>query len=334
MLINDLFRRTLCFEENSGAGGAAATEAASAAAEAAADGGGQGQATQTGGEAKAEGGEKTAEASKVAEVKLSEKLQRDLDRTTRALANLQKERDQLKEGKGSEKPAEKADGKPIQPKVDAPLDSSDPMKHPALKGLRRGEEDGTVIFRGAEVPAEFVIGLHDEREAIQSEINGLKGMQTQIEELRGLIDGDQTARSQAQLEQAQAALFDAAQTAVVEMREQALPNLPKEHTADVDEIILGTTDKFLTAALESGQKLSADLVAECAKKALDKARTLFGVFGAKQADGNSRYASEHPVKPDGQPGTHKPAEPKTRGERLREQEERTRIAEAKAEARA
>jgi hypothetical protein len=331
MLLNDLFRRTFCFAIDDAGGGAAATAAASAAAEAAVIGGsGQGQATQTGSEVKPEGGDKPAESS---DVKLSENLQKELDRRTKALKNLQAENARLKEGKGGEKPAEKPAEVTTQTKVDTPADLSDPMKHPALKGLKPGEEDGTVIFRGAEVPAEFVIGLHEEREAMQSEINGLKGMQTQIDALKGLIDGDQTARSQAQLEQAQGALFEAAQTAVVEMREQALPNLPKELTARVDKNILRDTDEYLTAALESGKELSADLVAECARQALSDAKTLFGIFGAKQVDGNSRYASEHPVKPDGQPGTHKPAEPQTHAEKLRDREERSRMAESKAEAR-
>jgi hypothetical protein len=328
MLLNDLFRRTFCFAIDDAGGGAAATAAASAAAETAAVGGsGQGQATQTGSEVKPECGDKSAESS---DVKLSEENYR---RMARAMENLQKENARLKQGK-TDKPAEKVDDKSTQTKVDTPFDSSDPMKHPAIKGLKPGEEDGTVIFRGAEVPAEFVIGLHEEREAMQSEINGLKGLEGRIDELRSLIDGDQTARSHAQIEQAQAAVYEATQTALVAMREQVLPNLPKELASRVDKNIFRDTDDYLTE--ETGgdiSKVTPELIEKSAKKALDDARTLFGIFGAKQVDGNSRYASEHPVKPDGQPGTHKPAEPQTHAERLRDREERSRMAESKAEAR-
>lgn len=191
-------------------------------------------------------------------------------------------------------------------------EASSEAMHPALEGLQT-DENGNVLFHGAYVSPESVVEQYERGQALNEQ---------------GRVGDVVDAESRARTESAQKELFNAVESAIVEMRESSFPGLGKEHAGLVDEYILTQADQILTRALLSGQQLSSELIERTGQESLEKAKKLFGIFGERQIKDNQEYAGTYRVKPDGRPGTRVPIDEGrlTKGERNRLAQERTRLA--------
>lgn len=184
---------------------------------------------------------------------------------------------------------------------------SEKVSHPALEGLETNA-DGKVLFKGAYVSPKFVIEQYEQTQA----------------------ENTSESERKSQVEAAQQELFNAVESAIVNLREESLPGLGKEHAALADEYILGQADLILTRALRAGENLSPELIEQTGREAIDKAKRLFGIFGEIQVKENRRYAETYKVQPDGRPGVPLPADEGklSKSERHRLAKERTRLAMA------
>jgi hypothetical protein len=200
--------------------------------------------------------------------------------------------------------------------VESPSDADGgKSEHPALAGLEK-DESGNVLYHGSYVSPEFAIEHFEQAK--------------RLEEMEGALKVRDEAERESRVEAAQKELFGVVQAAIVEMREESLPGLGKEHAALADEYILSQADFVLTRALASGEELTPELIERSGRDALAKAKQLFGIFGERQIADNREYAETYRVKPDGRPGTRAPINESrlTKAERIRLAQERTRLAMA------
>lgn len=154
------------------------------------------------------------------------------------------------------------------------------------------DADGEVLYHGQYVTVEYANHMQEIEQRLDATAQSARK-----------YDEDQ---HRAQVEKAQAALYRDVEASVISMRESNLPQLPKDITSDVDEILLRDVDNFITRAINEGKQLSPELIVEASKTALARARRVFGAMGEAQIKDNQQYAETHKVRPGGLPGVKPP----------------------------
>lgn len=174
---------------------------------------------------------------------------------------------------------------------------ADKSGHPALMG-QKPDDDGQVYVNGEWVNAKDLIRDHD------------------IAELRRLVEGDQQARKQAELDAREAAhdkeVGDAILDHIAEYREANLPNSEGEHAKWADRTAFKLVRDELTEAYaiaKSDPKAAAAFPAfaeKTIKEAFDDMRFGFAYYAQRQLESNAKAAETNKVKGPGTPGA--PAE--------------------------
>lgn len=224
------------------------------------------------------------EAEDTPEPRLSDKALKEIGRLTKALADRQAEIAKLK--------AQQTDSKTAKSDTKQPTKNDD--VHPALKGLEL-DTDGTALVDGQWVPQALLIQQHELREEL-AEIK------------QRFADADAQAE-QARIESARQELFETIVEAATDACKNAFPNIPSDKEALVNKVVLTFTDSALSKALNDGAELTDELIVDSITDALREAKSVLGLFGARQLASNADYARKHRVKPDGTPGTPTPKDP-------------------------
>ena len=231
-----------------------------------------------------------------------DKLTKENVRIAKALERLQVERDEYK--RQADEATQRFEQKP-EPTIPKAVDS-ELAKHPALKG-KQFDDEGNVIYGGHSVSPEFVIQLYEDGQA-------------PLKQATELIRNWETQQREAEFTQKEAVarteLARAVDSTIAEMRESALPGLPKEHAEAVDRLVALQLDRPLAELYDAG-KLTAETIGTRIASVLSDTRSMLGVLGAKQFEDNQKYAEQHKVKPGATTGSKppKPFEQWTRAER-------------------
>jgi len=227
------------------------------------------------------------QSTEQAEGKPAKDWHKEFQRTTQALANLQKENARLK----AERESKDVD-------VSAKLKHSIPdglpkevAEHPALKGLTVDvNEDGEPFAKVGSrwVHVEDVIDRYEDKQTL-----------TQLKELvQGEREAKAEAEQNAQIQKAWEAVAATVQGNVTEMREQAFPNLPKEYAPLVDKYVLQQADVIIGQI--PVEQLTGEVIENAAKQAFEEAKLLFGIYGSKQLEHNQQKPQQ--IKPGGAAG--------------------------------
>lgn len=257
---------------------------------------------------------KTAEP----ELKIGTEKKENASRLIGVIKGLQ---DEIKALKGDKT----TDTKGARAEKTADASDTDPLEHPAVKGLKV-TDDGDVMYHGVAVPPEFVIQMEARAEKTAD-------LEAKLAELESGRTTDKVSEAEAKLARVQEEFVRGIADTVSEVREQAFPNLPKDAQAPVDDYLCQITDTLLSQRVAQGQELTGDAAVAAVETAISQARELFGIFGTLQFQSNREHADQNKLRPDGQMGVPAPVATKnlSRSERAKVIAERVRIAEAQSQ---
>lgn len=217
--------------------------------------------------------------------------ERDAERTERERLQAEAETKRTVETPKREKPSDRL--------VAAPQSG-----HPALLG-QEPDEDGDVTIGGRVLNAQDLIDRYEDRR--------------QLNELRDLVQGDQKARHEAELDAKEASfrqgVWEAVEGRIAEMRETAFPQVTGDASSLIDADIQMRVRGPLAEAYAAG-KLTLEFAEKTIQAAYEDAGRLFGIFGVKQFQDNLEYARTHKVKP-GVAGEKAPVSPHAVTEKVR-----------------
>ncbi len=194
----------------------------------------------------------------------------------------------------------------------------DPLKHPAVKGLRV-DEDGFVDYHGTLLHPNTVIAMHEER----AEMQGKLDKALDLLESRGRAESE--AAEAARVREAEDGITETISSTVKEMLPTVFPNLPEAKSALLTKRVLNDSQDNFADLIEDAKRhgeLSLEnlpeLVQQSIAKAFEENWELYGdAYVERQHKHNEDYEKQHPVRPGGTTGTSAPKKAVTPAERDR-----------------
>ena len=248
--------------------------------------------------------------------KLKEESVSELARRTGVLKNLQAENTKLKEQLAASQPKTTDDQGWKQ--------GDNPFDHPAVKGLQKGAEGNSVIYRGTEMAPETVIALAETQQTVAD-------LQKQ------LADGKQSqsdAEYQAKLDAGRKDVIQSTAQTLTEFFQAADPKLQGDAFTVANADFLERAEKELTRlGVEYPEDITPELLTKAADEALKQARRLGSIYAERQIAGNQAHGEQHPIQPGTKPaGDEVPIDESklSRGERAKLQAQRSKEAREKS----
>jgi len=264
-------------------------------------------------------------------IEIPEKRAKDLERMGLRFPGLQKKAEGLStenaelrrrlealEARGSGSDERRASG--------SKQDDSDPLAHPALKGLRQKEDDdGNVMvdFHGTLLAPDTVIALSESQRGLESKLDSV------LEQLDARKDRETEAQEAARIQAAENAVTQSITDTVSDMIPTAFPNAGEKRQSLLAKRLSNDAQDNL-ADLIGQAKANGELTQENLPSLVREAIVM--AFEAeseadleesvgRQREHNSQYAKDNPVRPGGTPGAPAAQRPRTPAERDRIAEE-------------
>jgi len=209
-----------------------------------------------------------------------------------ALSNLQKERDELK-AKVAQYEQNNTSPQELEP-----------------------DEDGTVAFKGANIPSDLAKELMD--------------LRATVGELASTTSQKEVSQIESQIATAEQALDEAFTSDILTARKQVFPDIPDDKAQAIDRMMVMLAREKVGEQISAGTELFDVDFTQTIQSVLNDFKSTFGTLGAQQMAGNESYRQNSAPKSNGMGGTQAPIAYKdmTRTQRA----EYTRALQTRAEA--